>query len=129
MANIADISIKIKGWSKLVDAGVVEVGDNDTNGKEKYMRFVNVETHLGYDYTPNGWDGFVNYQDDDTVRIDTTGRWSMDDRIASLLRAWAEELGIDYQWIAIEPGCDYQDYEFTEELGLEVRQTIEDYNA
>lgn len=118
MANIADVVIKIKGWSKLVDAGVVKEGD--LNGKERVMQFVEVQNSLGYDYLPKEWDGFLTHQNNDVARIDTTGRWSMDYGVADLLDKWHEEYDIDYEWVAVENGCEYEDERGTEDLGLYV---------
>ena len=122
MANIADVSIKINGYQKLIDWGDLELVQRD---KETFAKF-SKPTSLGYDYMPEGLSGVVTVCDDETIRIDTTGRWCMDNEFDSWLYDKAEEYGFEYQWIALEGGCDYEDEGGNADLGLYLHKTIED---
>lgn len=121
MANIADVSIKIRGIKKFLGNGLELV----PKGKITYAKF-SEPTSLGYDYTPEGLHGMVTICDDDTIRIDTTGRWGFDMDFANWLDEQAEALDFEYQWIAIEGGCDYEDEGGNADLGLYIHKTIED---
>lgn len=122
MANIADVSIKIRGFKKLTKDDDLEFVPQ---GGETFAKF-KIETSLGYDYMPEGLHGVITMCDEQTIRIDTTGRWCMDNDFAEWLDNKAEELGFEYQWIAIESGCDYEDEGGNADLGLYIKKMIED---
>ncbi len=124
MANVADVSIKIRGSKKFIGNGL-EFMPRD---KETYAKF-NKPTSLGYDYMPEGLHGIITVCDDDTIRIDTTGKWGFDMDLAKWLDNKAQELGFEYQWIAAESGCDYEDEGGNADLGLYINKTIEDVFA